>query len=223
MVFVTMECQWKNKWKNNRTTTSLDNDCLQHQSIVDYKKFSFRDDNTRVIDATQTFIEGLNSLINEKCLHAVNSKNNLLNCVQENDMFSYLSDVNFEGVTGDIAFDKNRDIFAKYEVTYVMKSRDMIDEMVVGTWNMRNLKDDSLQWYVNSSNEALTKTTDEHLVTTETPELVTTVPESVCAKPCLAGEIYIFGELECCWECHRCFENQIVVDIMRHDARRVLI
>ena len=204
------------QWKNNRTTTSLDNDCLQHQSIVDYKKFSFRDDNTRVIDATQTFIEGLNSLINEKCLHAVNLKNNILNCVQENDLLSYLSNVNFEGVTGDIAFDKNRDILAKYEVTYVMKTRDMIDEMVVGTWNMRNgslnLKDDSLQWYVNSSNEVLTKTTDEHLVTTETSELVTTVPESVCAKPCLAGEIYIFGELECCWECHRCFENQIVVD-----------
>ena len=37
-------------------------------------------------------------------------------------------------------------------------------------------------------------------------------PESVCAKPCGAGEFYIQGELPCCWECSRCRDNEYVTE-----------
>ena len=45
--------------------------------------------------------------------------------------------------------------------------------------------------------------------------MATQLPESVCAKPCQAGEFYIPGELKCCWECRPCRGNEIVRDDFR--------
>ncbi len=38
------------------------------------------------------------------------------------------------------------------------------------------------------------------------------VPESVCSYPCGTGEIYLRGDLKCCWECYRCRDNQIAAE-----------
>lgn len=36
------------------------------------------------------------------------------------------------------------------------------------------------------------------------------VPTSVCSWPCEVGQIYIQGEVKCCWQCHTCRENEVV-------------
>ena len=96
-------------------------------------------------------------------------------------------------------FQIEADLHGGYEIYYFQQgSNGEYVSTPVGKWDRKSgktdIRSDLITWYVHGYDSM-----------TEGP-----VPESVCAKPCGVGEFYIQGELECCWECRRCRDNEVV-------------
>ena len=51
----------------------------------------------------------------------------------------------------------------------------------------------------------------------------TSVPSSTCSDPCAPRQYFIVKELECCWECYECRNNEIVIDNNTACEVRILI
>ena len=99
----------------------------------------------------------------------------------------------FSAVVLYIQFDEYGDLVGGYDITFFHnKSGKTVNEKI-GEWsrltNNINIDKNNLVWYLDMENKGNT-------------------PESVCAKPCDIGEFYIQGELECCWLCRRCRDNE---------------
>ena len=109
------------------------------------------------------------------------------------------------GYAGKVQFDKHGDGIKDYDILqHQPDGKGGYETVVIGQWlgEEKNLVLDmeTVMWFM--------------LNTTLHP-IATQLPESVCAKPCEAGEFYIPGELKCCWECRPCRDNEIVRDDFR--------
>ena len=126
----------------------------------------------------------LDMLIRDNCPQALVNAEELDGCVDTGMLKTYLYNVIFPTSSGPKEFDDDGGMYLDFRLRQVQgKSVPQ-----VGVWKYST---SLIEWR-------------------EDWEEWESVPESVCAKPCEAGEFYIKGELPCCWECYRCRNNEIV-------------
>ncbi len=188
-----VNCQWG---PENSNTSN----CNMYQSVTDFPGFTFTKWYSWMMEAFQVYVYALHNLITSECPEAFGDTEAVRKCVDGPTLLKYIRNVQFEGITKYIEFDKNGDIYGGINLKYFRKID--IDEYkleIIGTWNRKENQvfiDKDIEWYLTGYNSSV-----------EGP-----VPESVCAHPCGVGEFYIQGELECCWECRKCRDNEYVRD-----------
>ncbi len=186
-------CQW------NPTNSSITN-CNQYKSMTDFPGFSYKKWYPFVMDAFQVFVHALHNLITAECPDAFGDRVALTKCVDGPMLLKYIRRVKFQGITKYIEFDEKGDIYAGLNLRYFRKVGHASYQLdVIGAWDRKQdsiLLYDDIEWYLSGYNSSV-----------EGP-----VPESVCAHPCGVGEFYIQGEMECCWECRRCRDNEYIRD-----------
>ena len=155
---------------------------------------------SRYGDAAHAFAHALHALIEDHCKHAVGSKEKLRACVKPEMLTTYLKNVDIALPYGRITFNDDHDNLRVYVFKQVQEvpGKDTLQPVTVGTYDLLNenisISSDLMQWP-----EAIPKEKYN----------IENVPESVCSYPCNIGEMYIQGEVPCCWECKQCRDNEI--------------
>ena len=157
------------------------------------------------IDGLNLLISSLDALIRENCPSAFLDKSSLRTCIKGPDLLKLVRSSSFMGYSGKVQFDEHGDGMKDYDIWQRQADgKGGYETVVIGQWlsEEKNLVLDmeTVKWF--------TLNTTLHPIATQ-------LPESVCAKPCQAGEFYIPGELKCCWECRPCRDNEIVRDDFR--------
>ena len=178
----------------------INGSCLNYDRNYELSKY-----HRLSIDGLNTFISSLDTLIRQNCPSAFIDKSSLRTCIKGPDLLKIIRSSSSIGYTGKVHFDENGDGIKDYEIRQRQPDgKGGYQTVVIGQWlgKEKNLVLDmeTVKWFT--------------LNTTLHP-MASQLPESVCAKPCQAGEFYIPGELKCCWECRPCRDNEIVRDDFR--------
>ncbi len=169
--------------------------CSTLKTVTDFPHFLWYHYIPKVMETTMVFPYALHNLIIDKCPEAFGNRSALRNCVDGSTLLKYIYNVTFEGNTQFVQFDENGDVYGSYDITYLEEIKNgVFVNKVVGNWDRKTrvvtLNTRSIKWFVSDSDGS--------------------VPESLCAHPCGVGQFYIQGELECCWECRHCRDNEYV-------------
>ena len=186
------------------------NSCHNYQNITEFPAYPFTESPTTVMDVVKTFAVALHELVQDRCPEGFVDKTLLNTCVSGRLYLSYIRKARFAGVSGDIELDEKGDMIGGYKINHVRETvagNNDFEITYLGTWSRKEsrllIDDSNLQWFTRINRTTLP---------------YSSIPESVCAKPCAPGEFYVQGELVCCWECRRCRDNERV----RDDARGCL-
>ena len=146
-----------------------------------------------VFDAVYALAYALDSLLKDSCSRGTTD------CRPEfsgTDFLEHLNNVNFQEHGGRFLFEDKGDPPGKYEI----KNMQLIDgeyRMVpVGRWD--------------AMNETARLTMYEDRIFWAGGE--TRIPESICRERCTFGNIPVHLSEACCWGCHRCPQDAIVVN-----------
>ena len=176
--------------------------CESYKRFTDFPSFVFTESYSNVLDQVQAVGFGLHSLISKECPEAFLQTDRELvrTCVRGDLLLQHIRNTSFVGVTGPIEFDYKGDPIASFRIRQARRVGHTLQLTTIGKWERETNRltiDDTIVQFNGSD----ARDTDNSSV----------IPESVCAKPCRAGEFYIQGELVCCWECRRCRDNERVL------------
>ncbi len=186
-----VDCNWN-------LTNSTFGDCANYTSVTDFPHFGYTKYYPFVMESVQVYAYAIHNMIMAECPDAFGNREAIRKCVDGPTLLKYIRNVKFQGITKYIEFDENGDIYAGLGLRYFRKTGENSYQLdFIGTWDRKQDKVyiySDIEWYLTGYNSSV-----------EGP-----VPESVCAHPCGVGEFYIQGELECCWECRRCRDNEYI-------------
>ena len=181
--------------------------CHNYTTMGDLPGSSTKTFAKNAIDIVKIIALAVQRLVSAVCPEAFQKKEILRSCINGSTLQEYIRNVSFDGYSGKIQFDSNGDGYPAYTLSqwqWKPKGSSNYSYATVGTWTPEGLrlvdKEGGFRWFEWRHPGEVTPTA---------------VPESVCAKPCKPGESYIQGRLKCCWECHRCRDNERV----REDQR----
>ncbi len=172
--------------------------CDQFKTFDDFPQFYYNPIGIYV-DPVFVFAKTLDSLIRNECPTAFGDRSAVRKCVTGPLLLSYLHNVSFDGYVQHIEFDRFGDLIGGYDVTFFHNQSGKPINEKIGEWSRLysgiNIDIEKIVWYVNNNDSSAPSDS---------------IPESVCAHPCGVGQFYIQGELECCWECRYCRDNEYV-------------
>ena len=179
--------------------------CLNYERMDQLPGYELSKYHREVIDGLNIFISSLDTLIRRNCPSAFFDKSSLQACLKGPDLLKIVRSSSSMGYAGKVQFDKHGDGIKDYDILQRQPDeKGIYKTVVIGQWlheeKKLELNMETVKWF--------TFNTTLHPTATQ-------LPESVCAKPCQAGEFYIPGELKCCWECRSCRDNEIVRDDFR--------
>ncbi len=184
-------------WANNINETKTKNNTVLCD-FVDLHHFYYGDLGVYA-DSVLVFAEALDSLIRSECPEAFGNRSAVRKCVTGPLLLSYIHNVSFDGYVQHIEFDQFGDLIGGYDITFFHNQSGIPVKEIIGEWSRLhdgiNIAEDKIVWYLNVKDQSV-------------PHV--SIPESVCARPCGVGQFYIQGELECCWECRHCRDNEYV-------------
>ena len=156
----------------------------------------------RAGNAVHPFVYALHNLIEDHCKQAVGNREQLRECVKPEMLADYLRKVDIDTPSGRVKFDKNQDNLRDYVFKQIQDDgMGSVKLVTVARYDLVNesiaVYKDLMQWPDNVPKSRYN---------------VENVPESVCSYPCGIGEMYIQGEVPCCWECKKCRNNEIVTN-----------
>ncbi|BFZ00668.1 hypothetical protein BsWGS_03706 [Bradybaena similaris] len=210
---------WFNPWLDKSTgcfftTRSSANDFID----LEASDFIFGSYASLHVDAVMVFAHAVTKLLADLCPGLTGAAARA--CIKGEDLLYYMKFVSFDGSNGRIEFDNSGDgrnhftfwqTKSKYGKQQGGNSSSEIGLVLapVAVYNTStkqiNYTGDAMSW-----DHLTTFQRDRsYLIKSQTQ---TDVPESVCSKPCLPGEYIIYTEVECCWECRTCRENEIIVN-----------
>ena len=183
----------------------LNGSCFNYERMDQLPGYRNHDFHNKIIDVLNLFIGSLDALIQQNCPSAFLDKSSLRTCIRGPDLLKIVRSSSFMGYAGKVQFDKHGDGIKDYKILQCQPDGNGgYESVVIGQWHYEEeklvLNMETVKW--STFNKTL------HSAATQ-------LPESVCAKPCQAGEFYIPGELKCCWECRPCRDNEIVRDDFR--------
>ena len=183
----------------------LNGSCFNYERMDQLPGYELSKYHREVIDGLNVFISSLDTLIRRNCPSAFLDKSSLRTCIKGPDLLKIVRSSSSMGYAGKIKFDEQGDGIKDYDIWQRQPDgKGGYETVVIGQWlceeKKLELKMETVKWF--------TLNTTLHPIATQ-------LPESVCAKPCEAGEFYIPGELKCCWECRPCRDNEIVRDDFR--------
>ena len=179
---------------------TINGSCFSYERMDQLPDYRMYHTYRYMIDAMNVIILSIDSLIRENCPSAFLNKSLLSNCIDGPKLLKIMQNTSFTGYSGQIHFDRHGNGMRNYEFKQLQTDgKGGYKTTVVGEWDVvkesLTLYKEKIKWY---SSEKVS-----HLY-------MGSVPESVCAKPCLPGQFYIQGELKCCWECRNCRTNERV-------------
>lgn len=173
--------------------------CHKYKTYRDVPEFKLSHHSYSFIDQVFAVAYAVHNLITNLCPKAFHDKSLLSGCIDGRQLLHYIRSLNYQGMSYYIRFDKNGDLVGKYDIMTSIPDGENYRLTKVGEWDMltekADLDYDLVRFYDRDNGK---------------PVLSNYIPESVCAKPCKNGQFYIQGELECCWECRYCRNNEIV-------------
>ena len=164
-------------------------DVCRIKTVKDLSEFYFFPSAILTAEAIYAFAYAIDALIRDTCPEQLSkpTPTNLKDCVRPENLRPYVREVGIVSERGVKRFNEEGEMGLDFRI------RQMQDELVqVGIWRQQS---GDIEW----GRELRWLSIGD-------------VPESVCAKPCQPGEFYIQGELPCCWDCHRCRDNEYVAD-----------
>ena len=179
--------------------------CLNYERMDQLPGYKLSTYYRRIIDGLNIFISSLDALIRQNCPSAFLDKSSLRTCIRGPELLKIVRSSSFMGYAGKVQFDEHGDGMTDYDFwQHRPDGKGGYETVVIGQWLFKEKKlvfnMDAVNWFKLNTNL--------HPIATQ-------LPESVCAKPCQAGEFYIPGELKCCWECRPCRDNEVVRDDFR--------
>ena len=169
------------------------NPCKPNLAISNSKHFKPSSSIAPVVDSVYTFGYALHRMRNDLCPLATGAA--LRECIEGRELLKYLKKSVFVGNNGEVIFNENGDVLGRYDIQQSQRINGVYRQTDVGFWDAKIpglvLRQDVVNW------------------NTSFAEVGAGVPESVCSKPCKAGEYRVQLELKCCWECRKCFKNEI--------------
>ena len=150
------------------------------------------------VDSITTIAIAIDRLIHENCPKVLHpgQQTHLKDCVTGPRLLEYLLETHFSGEVGNITFDRNGNMFGKYQVFQILYDVENGTRMSeVAEWCPVNglfVYTDAISWQE----------------TTGVP------PKSICSEPCGAGKVPVREEMTCCWSCRSCRVNEIVTSEM---------
>ena len=193
---------WEQKFDCSfEATGNLSCDAVRNQTLIKPKVRFWAG---KVIDGVRTYSYALHNMIQDRCPNATFDKSLLRNCIDTLVLLDYMKNVTFDDAYGSpVEFTERGDLQGQY-LFLQFDSNKSSPYSYVGLWRPGDLKlDGEINW--DLYNETTPKTEARN----------TTVPESVCSKPCPPKHYYIYKELPCCWECKTCRDNEKVVNASR--------
>ena len=175
-------------WSTHYGCNVSDGSCLGLKDV----KFSLSAEVPLIVDAINVYAHALHQLISDVCPEVGKNKRKLNDCLNARKLIlEYMKNVSFHGNVGHIKFDAQGYVMGTYKITHII-GNSSFKEILVGTYQVegRKLSFDAsnLQWSLNGS---------------------PTIPDSVCSQPCAPGEYFVNEEVECCWDCRKCRENEV--------------
>ena len=158
----------------------------------------------RTSDSVFVFADSLHRLITDHCPGVFNNPALAKDCIKGNMLLQYIRQTEVNGVSGLVSFDENGDLRVKYILQQVQKDgKGGYTTIIVGEWdslspnNRLNIDMDILDFSMIMSNEILNGTEQ--------------ILKSVCSEPCPPRHSIVRGDIPCCWECHECRPNEVLI------------
>ncbi len=196
--------QWERYYDCKWFTEDLNRSCEQfaNKSKSDLPLYIYANSN-KLYDSVMVYALALDALIRHKCPKAFMDKEILDKCIKGQHLLSYMKNVTFDGVSGPVKFNADGDKLGNYNIIqYVYNDEGQIFN-TVGTWTSDGetlkLDEEKIRW-------------DLYRKQIKESEMSTSVPKSVCSKPCRKREFPVEQEVHCCWICRKCRSNEIIVN-----------
>ena len=186
--------------------SSMPGPCRSY-TFKDLPRFAYNPIGVLIVEAVTIYAKAIDALVTERCPMARVDKSLLASCVKPEVLAGFISRTSLDTPVGRLSY-KNGEIMRDYQLQQLQRVGNGHSLVRVGLWRQSRqaleVYSDKLQWHVNA--------TELNKFPGDFQEFVSSVPESVCAKPCKAGEFYIQGDLPCCWDCHPCRSNEYVAE-----------
>ena len=193
---------WEQFYKCNMNPKDDEIDCHDFPNLTGIP--SHRVDEERFDgEPVHAYAHALHSLIEDHCQYAVGNRKELRSCVKPELLANYLRKVNIDIPGVHIKFTDTQDNLRPIVIDQIQEDMNtkVMTQIRVAKYDLRSeditIFEEKMQWPDEIPDEEYN---------------VQNVPESVCSYPCGIGEMYIKGEVPCCWECKRCRDNEIVTD-----------
>ena len=154
-------------------------------------------------DGAYVYAKAIDTLIRNECPAAFTDKTKLSSCLQGDKLLSYMKNLNFKGLTGNIKFDESGNLEPVFLLNQnIYKNSTHYKTEVVATWDKETnnliIFEDKINWTPFLSGKELM---DKDAA-----------PESVCSHPCKARQFPVIQEVKCCWICRECRDNEVIVN-----------
>ncbi|XP_059142368.1 metabotropic glutamate receptor 4-like [Physella acuta] len=205
----------KPAWEQLANCSLANKTCDPNLNILESSAFSFLDVTSLYMDGALTLAHGAHDMRTNTCPGATGEA--LRDCIKGDLFLSYLKNVSFDSYNGHIYYDNLGDIKGLYQIRQVVM--DYVDISFINKTSTLGPEHKLIAIYdtqrktINYTSRAIRwdfYNAEEPVVPLREGE-VRVVPESVCSRPCGVGEYVIQKELECCWECLRCRDNERIV------------
>ena len=207
---------WRKYWKEMfGCDCDVDCDpriCDGSTRVGDSAKYARYEMNPIFTDGVRVYAQALHNLITKYCPEAFRDHRSIHPCITSKRLLTELYQVSMNGTMGYIQFDSHGDYMGGYNIIQLQRNQSGYRKEIVGRWARTSENTSKLEM---SSHEMVDFSMFETAMTikeriAKVTELIS-IPRgliSVCSLPCRAGEIKVILDLRCCWECHRCNENE---------------
>ncbi|XP_035827004.1 metabotropic glutamate receptor 6 [Aplysia californica] len=185
-------------WEETFNCSITDPDCVQNNdvmSLVGVSTYPYAD---IAYTAVLTYAHALERVLQNQCPNATG--HDVRECMRGTDFLSYLRNSSFYGPSGLVEFDDTGTVLSELTFEQIIPGKEYKSMSIVPV----------LVYDARTSHVTQVRNFTFHYLSPG-PE-IDDIPESVCSKPCEPGEFVIQKYPECCWECRRCRNNEILVD-----------
>lgn len=192
----------KRAWEIINNCSFADRTCTGKENVVKGPGFFNFSMSSHIVDTVLTFAHAADRLLKDHCPEAKGKK--ARKCIDGRELYQYVKNVSFKGLSKHIKFDDNQDILGKYSITQIISNGNDLVWNDVGIYDIVTSK---LAFSpANMSWSHMDKV--DRLVPLPNNTIDDGHPESICSAECKGNQRKIEQKVTCCWECWKCNKNE---------------